>query len=41
MHPKYYKHLKEGAQNSQKMDWFLENRHVHQVKPEIINNITI
>ena len=39
MHPKYHKHLKEGAQNSQKMDWFLAKRLVHQVKPEIRNNI--
>ena len=41
MHPKYHKHLKEGAQNSLKMDWFLAKRLVHQVKPEIRNNITI
>ena len=40
MHPKYDKHLKEGAKSSQKMDWFLSNRPVYQVKPEIINNIT-
>ena len=41
MHPKYHKRLKEGAQNSLKMDWFLAKRLVHQVKPEIRNNITI
>ena len=45
IHPKFYKHLKEVAQDShlgtQKMSWFLADRLVHQVKPEILNNIAI
>ena len=44
IHPKFYKHLKEVAQDShlgtQKMSWFLADRLVHQVKPEILNNIS-
>ena len=36
LHPKYYKHLKKGVYQSylgrQKMEWFLADQPVHQVK---------
>ena len=39
IHPKYYKHFKESAQESHlgryKMGWFLADRLAHQVNPEI------